>query len=171
MLKCLGLLLVVGSASAVGFGFAGSVHRQLEQMRQMLTAIAYIKAEISYRMTPLEEIFTALASDISGAVGAFFAACAKRMQKERTSGMQDVFCLAMRDVQALRLPREAHGALVSLALVLGKFDVEGQCRALDLAAERMEKTIHELEENRHERCRSYRTIGICAGFAAAVILL
>ena len=171
MLKSLGLFLVIGSTSAVGFGYAKNVHRQLQQMRQLLSAIEYMKDEISYRMTPLEQVFEVLGAELSGAVGAFFACCCRRMRQERTSSIQDVFCAAMRDAAGLHLPRQAHGALASLALVLGKFDVEGQCRALDLASERIGRTIRELEDNRQERCRSYRTIGICAGFAVAVILL
>ena len=57
------------------------------------------------------------------------------------------------------------------ALSLGKFDAAGQVSAIELAAGRLRQELQALESRRRERCRSYETIGVCAGLALAVILL
>ena len=54
---------------------------------------------------------------------------------------------------------------------MGRFDAAGQARSVALAADRLRLMLAELEAGKRARCRSYRTIGICAGLALAVILL
>ncbi len=171
MIKWMGLFCIVISASAVGFGYAGAIKRQIAQTTALLTAVRYMKEQIVYRLTPLGELFTELAGLDDGEIAKFFAYCADVMRADRTSTLQAIFCDALRACGNLQLSRRTVRTLLSLALVLGKFDVDGQGRALDAAALRLADEIKELEENRHERCRGYRTIGICAGLAVAVILL
>ncbi len=59
----------------------------------------------------------------------------------------------------------------NLAFSLGKFDLGGQVRAIELAQERLRAELAEVQAGSRARCRSYETIGICAGLALAVMLL
>ena len=106
MLKILGLLCVVGSASAVGFGFAAGVRRQAEQLRALQTALGQMKSETAYRMTPLPELLALVGADTDGAVGALFSRCALELRR-RTSTVQFAMQTALAHTPGLSLPQSA----------------------------------------------------------------
>lgn len=171
MLKLLGSFLVVLAAGSVGFGFAAAVRAQAVQLQRLIAALEYMKSEIAFRLTPLPELFRLLGSAQDEPVGSFFARCASELLHEPGAGIQTVFHHALRQTQKLALPQSARRTLLELSVSLGKFDAQGQINALSLASERLRQQLATLEAGRKERCRSYETIGICAGLALAVILL
>lgn len=172
MLKEIGVLCVIAGASAVGFGFAGNIRRQLRQTAALAEAMTFLKNEITYRRTPLPQIFPLLAASASEpAVSTFWGLCGRLMCAERQRSVSSVFRAALEKTPGLTVSAETRQTLLTLGTSLGQFDLEGQNRALELAAARLEAQLHRLEQGSTARRRSYITIGICAGMAAAVILL
>lgn len=172
MLKTVGALLVVLGTSIVGFGFAAGVRRQARQLAALIASLDYLKSEITYRRTPLSQLFPLLAACAEeSAVAEFWRACEKELRKSRTTGVQAAFRAALGSARGLALPVTAVQTLMTLGASLGQFNLEGQARALALARERLAWSLQKLEQGRAARCRSYATIGVCAGMAVAVILL
>ena len=171
MLKVLAMVLIVASSSAVGFGFAANVRTQAQQLLQLTGALEYMKNEISYRLTPLPELFAMLAQQSDKAVGEFFGCCAQQMAQNPAASVQGIVCDALQKTPQLTLSQTARQTLLELSMSLGKFDAAGQMSAITLAAGRFRQELQTLESRRRERCRSYETIGVCAGLALAVILL
>ena len=62
-------------------------------------------------------------------------------------------------------------ALYGLSLNLGRFDLESQLAAIERTKESVTAALLALQGQKRARCRSYETIGICAGLALAVMLL
>ena len=54
---------------------------------------------------------------------------------------------------------------------LGKFDISGQLSGIALVREACNENMKRLARDRAERLRSYRTLGICAGIAIAILLI
>lgn len=170
MLKGIGAVCVVLSASVMGFGFAAAVRRQAARLAALIGSLTYMKGEIQYRRTPLPELFPLLAEGAAEkGVAAFWRQCAGELARGGF-GMQAVFRAAMRKA-ALELPGDAVQTMLVLGASLGQFGLEGQERALELAIERLTALLERTEQGRGARCRSYATIGVCAGLAVAVILL
>ena len=61
--------------------------------------------------------------------------------------------------------------LYGLSMGLGRFDLESQLAAIERAKGSITSVLLQLQAQKRARCRSYETIGICAGLALAVILL
>lgn len=172
MLKMLGAACVIFSASAVGFGFSGNVRRQCAQLTALIEALTYLKSEILYRRTPLPQALGMLAEhSADAAVGGLFAKAAEKLEASCTLSVHAAFRAALGMADGLVLSAQTRQALLSLSLSLGQLDLDGQERALELASERLSAQLRLLEQGRSARCRSYATIGICAGMALAVILL
>lgn len=171
MLKGIGALCVVLSASVMGFGFAASVRRQSVRLAALIGSLTYMKGEIQYRRTPLPEVFSLLGkSAAEKSVARFWEHCAEALIHGTGFGMQSVFRTAVRKA-ALELPPEAIQTMLVLGASLGQFGLEGQERAIELSLERLSALLERMEQGRSARCRSYATIGVCAGLAVAVILL
>ena len=163
-------MLTLASAAA-GFGFARAVRRRQRQLTALIGALDYCKNEILYRFTPLPELFSGLAKGEEPAVAAFFEACAAKMEASCSASPQAVIREAMQQTPGLEWSAQTRETLQDLAFSLGRFDVEGQGRAIDLAQTRLQRELEEIRAGSRSRCRSYETLGICAGLALAVILL
>ena len=92
----------------------------------------------------------------SGAVGAGLAGTVRRQQAQ---------------TRGLSLSSAARGTILSLFDSLGRYDLEGSVQALDLALSRLREEVKALQNSAAARCRTYLTLGVCTGLAAAVILI
>ena len=54
---------------------------------------------------------------------------------------------------------------------LGRFDLPGQIRGLEEVRTACERELKPLVQQKQNAIRSYRTLGICAGAALAILLL
>ena len=96
----------------------------------------------------------------SGAVGAGLAGTVRRQQAQ-----------ALAQTRGLSLSSAAWGTILSLFDSLGRYDLEGSVQALDLALSRLREEAKALQNSAAARCRTYLTLGVCTGLAAAVILI
>ena len=171
MIKLLGTAMIVLGSGSAGFGFARAVRAQLRQLNALLAALEAMKGEIEYRLTPLGALCAALSHGDEPETAAFFGACAAQMEADRCLPPQLAIQRAMEQAQGLKWSARTRETVRNLAFSLGKFDLGGQVRAIELAQERLRAELAEVQAGSRARCRSYETIGICAGLALAVILL
>ena len=171
MIKLLGTAMILLGSGSAGFGFARTVRIQLRQLNALLAALEVMKSEIEYRLTPLPEMFSALGEGTEPVTAEFFRSCAALMQADRELPPPLVLGRAMDQTPGLRWSARTRETVRNLAFSLGKFDLGGQVRAIELAQERLRAELAEAQAGSRARCRSYETIGICAGLALAVILL
>lgn len=170
MVKWFGAALVTAACGTAGLGFAAATRTALRQLAAWITALECLDSEARCRMTPLPEVFAQLAQNGERAVAAFFAVCAETMRRDRTLGVPLVFRQALEQTRGLELTGQTRQTLLNLAVSLGRFDLEGQSRAIALAVDRLRQEQRTLQAGAAARCRSYETIGVCAGLALAVIL-
>lgn len=67
--------------------------------------------------------------------------------------------------------RRVRTTLMSLFDTLGKYDLDGNLQALDLALGRLREEARQLQGSAAARCKTYVTLGVCTGLAVAVILI
>lgn len=170
MLKLLGLACIVGASSGVGFGYARAVGRRQKQLQSLIAALSVMESEIRYRMTPLSELFTQLANSSDGAVGELFRSLSDGLAENRCANVYILMKNAL-TAKALALSAETRQAMLSLSSSMGRLDVEGQCRSISMMRQRLSQELAALDADGKSRAASYRTIGICTGLAAAVILV
>ena len=171
MLRILGALCILIGAGAAGFGFAASVRRQARQLGELCAALEAMRCEIEYRMTPLPQLLEQMAQTCATPVGELLLHWSRMLSDGDGATVSYALRRAMELVRGLELPPQAVQELTSLSVRMGRFDAAGQARSVALAADRLRLMLAELEAGKRARCRSYRTIGICAGLALAVILL
>ena len=156
MLKLIGLSLILAASGAVGAGLAWTVRRQQAQTLALIDALLRIRHELQYRLTPLPEIFSGLAGSLSAADTCTVGYACRQ---------------ALAQTRGLSLSSAARGTILSLFDSLGRYDLEGSVQALDLALSRLREEVKALQNSAAARCRTYLTLGVCTGLAAAVILI
>ena len=171
MLKLIGLSLILAASGAVGAGLAGTVRRQQAQTLALIDALLRIRHELQYRLTPLPEIFAALGSSRNREIAEFFSRLAALLSSAQTCTVGYACRQALAQTRGLSLSSAARGTILSLVDSLGRYDLEGSVQALDLALSRLREEVKALQNSAAARCRTYLTLGVCTGLAAAVILI
>ena len=171
MLRAFGAICILTGASTVGFGCAAGVRRQTRQLAELCMSLEMMQSEIEYRMTPLPQLLQQLSTGCQTAVGELLLRWAQILSQPDGATVSYAFRRALGSVHSLALSRQSVQELSALALSLGRFDAAGQARSIAASCARLRQELSFLEAEKRARCRSYCTIGVCAGLALAVILL
>ena len=136
------------------------MRRQQAQTLALIDALLRIRHELQYRLTPLPEIFAALGGSRNREIAEFFSRLAALLSSAQTCTVGYACRQALAQTRGL-----------SLFDSLGRYDLEGSVQALDLALSRLREEVKALQNSAAARCRTYLTLGVCTGLAAAVILI
>lgn len=170
MIRWLGFILVISGAAATGILMASDVKNTLKLYRQTLPALAYMKSEIEFHLTPLDKILLHLAKSQPKNIASGFGRLHDRMQTRPGVNLGMHASFAFTD-EKNSYPAEWKTIMTNMFHLLGKQDVLAQIRAIELAEQNLNAAIDRLHSEKKERCRTYRTFGFCAGLAVAVILI
>lgn len=171
MLKTVGILCVVMGASGAGFSMALNVKRMISVLQQLLASLDQMKNEIEYRKTPLPELMRILSVQTKGGVAEFWGRVADDLFLRQETSVYAIVKKNLAVMPASVFSSPVRHILMNLGSGLGKYDVAGQLRAIDLAAVRLRGLLEQYETEQSVRVRGYCTLGICAGLALAIIIL
>lgn len=167
--KILGAVLVIASCGGFGFLAVAAHKREERSLRQMITALEYMRCELKYHLTPLPELCRQAASQSGGAVRAVFLSLAAELENQISPDVERCMRAALCKVKDI--PKLTYDAMVQLGRSLGRFDVDGQLLGLEAARQTCSRGIESLSQNREVRLRSYQTLGLCAGAALAILFI
>ena len=125
--------------------------------------------ELSYRKTPLPELFENLSTMNIGLTGKVFEKTGQLLDNQISSTAGDCLNIALSETEGLF--NTALILLKQLADNLGKFDVEGQISGIHSVKEECESVLKVLETNKSEKIRSIKILCVCAGAAVAILLI
>ena len=168
MLRVMGAGCIIAGSGAFGFAMAAASRREERSLRQLLGALEYLSCELSYRLTPLPGLCMGAAEGRGGAVTEFFLNLARELEKQSEP---DVQCCVKSILANMELPVSLRQILGELGQTLGRFDLPGQLRGLELSIRETEQMLRTIREGAPERRRSWQTLGICLGAALAILFV
>jgi len=166
-MKITGVIFIVVAAGSVGCQMASMLRKRCELIRRLLTALQLLKNEIVVCGTPLPQAFALLAASSEGILERVFSHAAMEMEKNRWVSPYDAIKPALESAAEPQL----EAVLFPLAKQLGKYDVEAQLRGIEAAKVSAEQILQDLEQERKIKSKTYRTLGVCAGLAVAILLI
>lgn len=171
MIKVAGVIFIVASAGSMGVRVALSLRRRCALLRQLMAALQLLKNELSFCGTPLPQAFALMAAACEGPLERLFSKIAKDMDKRRWLTPLAAMQQALQEVPELPQGDRIGLILLELAGKLGKYDLDSQRQALELALNQLEEERQKAEREQSVKGKTYETLGICAGLAAAILLL
>ena len=168
MLRVMGALCIVTGSGAFGFAMAAASRREERQLRQLLGALEYLSCELSYRLTPLPNLCQGAAEGRGGVVAEFFLELARELERQAEPDVQTCVRAAL---DSMELPASLRRILTELGQTLGRFDLPGQLRGLELSIRETEQALRAIQEGAPERRRSWQTLGLCVGAALAILFV
>lgn len=170
-MKLIGILFVVISAASIGFRFSLAVRQRCDLLGQLLLALRLLKSELSSHGTPIPEAFGFAAAGTKGSAANYFSTAAKQMNQKRWLMPEKALELAAEELKELSADDPVKAVLRDFASCIGRFELESQLHGIDCAAARLEELRKLSEQEKTLRCKTYRTLGVCAGLALAILLV
>lgn len=168
-IKCLGVILVIGSCAGFGFSAAMAYEKQEKTLYQLLRILDYMSCELQYKLLPLPELCRQASHECEGIVRRVLFALANELERQMEPDVQSCMQIV---IEKIRMPsRRIRRLFLLFGRSLGKFDLAGQVRGLEEVRTACELELRPLTQQKQNAIRSYRTLGICAGIALAILLI
>lgn len=171
IVRIIGMVLIFTSASALGFGAAMRVRTTRNQLQGLDDALGMMACELRYAMTTLPGLCGAVANVATGAIGELFRELSRALCRSDLQSPEAAMREAIDKTKRLCLPQNIIFCLLELGQNLGQFDVEGQLAVIEQSRQRIRACLSQYAADAPQRCKSYRTLGICAGMALVILML
>jgi stage III sporulation protein AB len=170
MVKLMGGCLVAAASLMLGWAARRGLQTQVDLRRQLRLALELMQSEMELDMPPVAELFDRVGRQISGPVGEFFQGAAVEMVAVSGRPPQMAMRLQLETCDP-GFGREVTNLLLEVGGCLGRYDILGQARALQVYKQRLDSLLSQAEETLAQRARASMTASLCGGLAVIVILL
>ena len=135
----------------------------------MIGILKFMESDLQFRLTPLPELCRLAAGETKGTLHTVLMNLYRELcwQKLPDAGS----CMYAAIQRSGEIPAGVRRPLVQLGHTLGRFDLPGQIQGIQAVQKRCGESLERIAVNREEWLRSYKTLGVCAGAALAIILL
>ena len=167
--KWIGAIFIVAGCGGFGFLIAAASKREEKHLRELYEALSFMISELQYRLTPLPELISNAAEYTSGTLWQVFSALDRELAGQIAPNAEVCMRAVLEKTESV--PVLTGNILRLLGRSMGKFDLAGQISGLIMVKETCGENLQKLVKDRTERLRSYRTLGVCAGIALAILLI
>lgn len=142
---------------------------RLAELEKMKNILNIFKSKIKFTCTPLQDIFEQIYQENKDDIGEIFK-CANQYMNNHNASEAWEKAIEEKKNQT-NFTTDDINVLKTLGKMLGNTDVEGQVSQIELTEEFLIKEIKEAEEEKRKNTKLYKTLGVTAGLAVAVILI
>lgn len=167
--KLLGAIMVIVSCGGFGFKIAAAHAKEERTLRQLTGILDYMECELQYRLTPLPELCRQAAAEASGALRKTFLSLSQELTDQISPDVAT--CINTVLEKQTELPGMTRNAMLQLGQTLGRFNIEGQLKGLEAVRHECRRQLEGLNQDKDVRLRGYKTLGLCAGAALAILFL
>ena len=168
-LRWIGASLILTGCTWAGLSAAASFGRQEQMLCQLQHVLSYMVCQLQYRQLPLPVLCRQASLESCGTVGRVFSDLSEALNSQVEPGASGCMQRVLRNY---RLPgKRMRRIFMLLGRNLGCFDLQGQIAGLEEVAAVCERERKPLSQQKQNVMRSYRTLGVCAGAALAILFL
>lgn len=167
--KLIGSICVIIACGGAGVMMAIQYISQIRIFADMIIILNYMDSEIRYRCTPLPLLCRQAAEQVNGKMRVVFDSLASELEAQIAPNAE-LCMISVLDRLAIT-DGAIRTTLLGLSCNLGKFDMDGQIRALENARNICSENLKQLQKGREQRVRSYQTLGLCTGAAIAILFV
>lgn len=163
-----GMLFLLGT---VGIGFYQSFAYEwgIEALRQALDMMRYLMAQIQTENATLPESICKVSVRMDGPIGEVLQNISRKQGENDGKPLFQIWQEEMADLRECFSPKEGE-LLVHMFDQTGFYDTQTQLQRLKMNLELFTEEIRKREEQKENRCRLYRSMGLMAGIFVIILL-
>ncbi|MGM0502573.1 MAG: stage III sporulation protein SpoIIIAB [Bacillota bacterium] len=169
-MKLWGALLIIVGTSSIGFFMAGQIALRPKQLQQLKTALEMLKTEIDYGFTPLPQAFKRLANNLASPIANIFIVAQNKMEQGliAQAAWEDAILKIFPETALLNRDKNL---LLEIGYNLGNSNSLDQIRHLDLAQEKIETLYLEAVQEKKDKVKLWRYLGVLGGLLVVIIIV
>jgi stage III sporulation protein AB len=170
MIQFLGALLLTGGSTALGLGAANRLRSRTKALRALSSALQMLDRDLSFRLTPMPELFQTLANTAEAPASNLFQVCVDGINQQSPHQMTKLWESAVNDSTPV-LTADDRRILLPLGNVLGRYGAEDQRAAIMEATRDLDRAALQAEEIHLRKGRIYSIMGLVTGTFLVILLL
>jgi stage III sporulation protein AB len=171
MVKVIGAVLILFSASMVGWHIGRYYAYRPIQLRALIVALQMLETEIVYGLTPLHRAFAKVGNRVAEDVGKLFLLAADLLVSEKAQSAEDSLGQAMqKQWPQTALRKQERDVLASLGQVIGSSDREDQQKHLRLAVTHLRGLEEEARAEQAKYEKMYKSLGFLGGLLVVILM-
>lgn len=172
VIKIIGSIFIIFSSSGIGYILGKDFSRRVEQLKLLRMSLQMLETEIEYSSTPLPYAFESISKKCISPVREIFKDVSDNLKGNHFSTVGEAFEKALIDCREITcFKKEDMEILKSFSHSIGSSDREGQEKSFRLVIKQLEGQEDRAEESRAKNEKMYKSLGLLAGLAIAIILL
>jgi stage III sporulation protein AB len=164
VVKLFGAILLIGASFSVGYYMAKSLSRRRDFLKEFIVFMNTLATEIRYNS---EDIFTLVQKCAKAEELQSFGTLSEHQEAFENFWNKSVLTVP----KAYSLKKEDISLLFDFGSQLGKTDVDGQLKHIELYKIMFEKQLANAENEITQKSKLYKTMGLFVGTAAALIMI
>lgn len=169
LLKWIGAVCIVAACGGFSLMLAYSYKNEERTLRQLISAIDFMECELKFRMSALPELCMLTANVCDGTLQKVFVMLANDLEDQVSVDVARGMNRILNNVRDI--PLSTYDCLQLLGTSLGRFDLEGQLKGLDMVRQECRLKLSRTVATKQTRLRSYQTLGLCGGAALIILLM
>ncbi len=156
----------------MGFSFGSQYNSRYWQLRKLRSSLKLLETEINYSLNPLPQALIKVGTRVSQPVNVLYQYSAQLMEKDMGAPIDEIWEKALiKLAEVSSLKKTELDILLDFGQGLGVSDKEEQLKNLQLAQEQLRIVEANADALRQKNERMYKTLGVLAGLALALILI
>lgn len=169
IVKMIGVILIFISCGSVGFKIASNYKKEEKYLSNFVLIIEYMISELQYRLTPLPHLCKLASVKFDNYLGNIFEKISHELELQQCSDPAMCFTSVLKTEKSI--PPITRSQMEFLGQTVGQFDIDGQVKCLETVKAECERQLTLIRNNQENRLREYKTLGLCAGAALAILFV
>lgn len=167
--RIVGAVLIIMGCGGFGMLLASNHRFLTKTLRQFITTLELMECELQYRQTSLPDLCRIAAQNNCEILKSVFLSLSAELEKQISPSVEK--CMAAVLQSRKDIPQIVEESFVHLGQSLGKFDLEGQLKGIEITKVECQRMLEQQTSNQDVRIRCYQTLSICAGAALAILFI
>ena len=164
ILKTVGAILVLTSATAIGSILAFRVKEQERWLADMKLSLVLLSGELEYHQVPFPEAMRLTGNKHKGRLQEFFRRTGEELEKREGESLSVVWSRQAENcLKAAPLKREQKEAFSEIGIYFAGADSKVRKNALEFYFSRLEEEIVRMRNTEKEKVYLYRMLGMLGG--------
>ncbi len=172
LLKVVGVTFIVVASGMFGLTLSKDYETRIVNLKQFRKMLVLLSGEIKYNNSGIRESIMAVSERVENVTGQFLKTTLDFFTKENSSLKEAWYAGTEKFLKTnTKLSVKELAYIKELGVNLGITDRETQINNILNCIQSIDMSIEELSENRTEKCKMYKTLGVMAGAFLAVMLI
>lgn len=172
LIKIINSSIIVAASALIGRELAHTYVKRTQVLSSLQGALSRLETEIVHYASRLPEAMMRIGESIGGASGKLFYLTGQLLTERKSLTVSDAWHSSLeQNKEVLSLQREDLDILQRFGDQLGSSDKEGQIKFIKLTLMQLHEEELKARALREKYEKMYRSLGLLAGIALAVILL